>query len=97
MITFLQLLARDPKNLLARRDLGSAYVETGEYAKARAAFQQVLTMAPDDYVSNYEIGFVEDRLGLLKEAKEHLETACRASPESQQARKELEAVEAKLK
>ena len=90
--TLTQILVRDPHNLLARRDLASAYVETGDYAKARTAFQQVLAVAPDDYMANYEIGFAEDRLGLLKEAREHLETACRIAPESQQSRRELDAV-----
>jgi tetratricopeptide (TPR) repeat protein len=81
---------------MARRDLASAYVDTGEYAKARTAFQQVLAVAPDDYMTNYEIGYAEDKLGLLKEAKEHLETACRIAPESQQSRKELEVVQGKM-
>jgi arylsulfatase A-like enzyme len=94
--TLRQLLLRDPHNLLARRDLGSAYVDTGDYAKARTAFQQVLAVAPDDYMANYEIGYAEDQLGLLKEAKEHEEAACRIAPESQQSRKELEAVQAKM-
>jgi len=94
--TLRQLLARDPHNLMARRDLGSALVETGDFAKARPAFQQVLAVAPDDYMANYEIGIAEDKLGLLKEAKEHLETACRIAPESQQSRKELEVVQAKM-
>jgi tetratricopeptide (TPR) repeat protein len=95
--TLRQLLAHDPRNIMARRDLGSSLVETGEYAKARAAFQQVLAEAPDDYMTNFKIGFAEERLGLLKEAKEHLEAACRIAPESQQARRELEIVNGKIK
>ncbi len=94
--TLRQLLLRDPHNMMARRDLGSTYVETGNYAGARTAFQQVLAVAPDDYMTNYEIGFAEAGLGLLKEAKVHLETACRIAPESQQSRKELEVVLKKL-
>jgi arylsulfatase A-like enzyme len=95
--TLRALLLKDPKNTLARRDLASAYVETGDYAKARTEFQQVLAAAPDDYMTNYEIGFAEDRLGLLKEARAHLETACRVAPESKQARKELDVVLGKMK
>ena len=90
--TLSRILVQDPHNLLARRDLASAYVETGAYAKARTAFEQVLAVAPEDYMANYEIGFAEDRLGLLKEAREHLEAACRIAPESQQSRKALDAV-----
>ncbi len=94
--TLRAVLVRDPKNTLARRDLASSYVETGEYAKARDAFGQVLAVAPDDYMTNYEMGFAEGRLGLLKEARGHLETACRVAPESKQARKELDVVLGKL-
>jgi arylsulfatase A-like enzyme len=94
--TLRQLLAGDPKNTLARRDLASAYLETGQYAKARTAFEQVLSAAPDDYMANYEIGFAEDRLGLLKEAREHLETACRIAPESKQSRRELDSILARM-
>jgi len=94
--TLRQILLRDPKNTLARRDLASSYVETGQYAKAREAFAQVLTVAPDDYMTNYEIGFAEERLGLLKDARAHLETACRVAPESKQARKELDVVLGKM-
>jgi choline-sulfatase len=97
MVTLRQILVRDPHNLLARRDLGSAYFETGDFTKARAAFQQVLTSVPDDYTANFNLGIAEDRLGLLKEAKDHLETACRAAPESKQCRKELDQVLSKLK
>jgi tetratricopeptide (TPR) repeat protein len=94
--TLRAVLLKDPKNTLARRDLASSYVETGQYAKARDAFGQVLAVAPDDYMTNYEIGFAEERLGLLKEAKGHLETACRVAPESKQARKELDVVLGKM-
>jgi tetratricopeptide (TPR) repeat protein len=92
-----QLLAGDPHNLLARRDLGSAYARKKDYANARTAYRQVLAVAPEDYVAQYEIGIVDEGLGLLQEAKDHLETACRIAPESQQSRHELDAVLEKLK
>jgi tetratricopeptide (TPR) repeat protein len=92
-----QLLAADPHNLLARRDLGSAYAQKKHYANARTAYRQVLSAAPEDYVAQYEIAIADEKLGLLKEAKDHLETACRIAPESQQSRQELDAVLEKLK
>lgn len=88
----LQLLARDPNNTLARRDLGGCYVERAMWAQARAAFEKVLERAPEDYVTYFEIGIAEKHLGLLKEAREHLETACRIAPESEQCRHELESL-----
>jgi len=92
-----QVLTRDPHNLLARRDLGGAYAEKKDYAQARTAYREVLAAAPDDYVANYELGVADERLGLLAEAKEHLETACGIAPESQQSRHELDAVLVKIK
>jgi choline-sulfatase len=88
-----QLLGGDPGNLLARRDLGNAYANEKDYAHAREAYAAVLAAAPDDYVAQYGIGLADERLGLLKEAKEHLEVACRIQPESAEARRELELVE----
>jgi choline-sulfatase len=91
-----QLLARDPHNTLARRDLGDCYLEQHAYAQARLNFQQVLTAAPDDYVSQYELAIADERLGLWKEAQQHLEAACKLAPEAGQCRKELESVQQKL-
>jgi choline-sulfatase len=91
-----QLLARDPHNTLARRDLGDCYLEQRAYSRARANFELVLAAAPDDYVSHYELGIADERLGLWNEAREHLQAACRLAPEAVQCRKELESVEQKL-
>ena len=63
-----QLLARDPHNTLARRDLGDCYLEQKAYSLARVQLQQVLAAAPDDYVSQYELGIADERLGSWKEA-----------------------------
>ena len=92
-----RLLARDPHNTQARRDLAGTYVELKDYAKARANFQQVLAAAPDDYVTQFQLGLSDERLGLMKEALDHLQAACRISPEAQQCRRELETVEQKMK
>jgi choline-sulfatase len=91
-----QLLAGDSHNTLARRDLGNCYLEQHAYAQARAQLQQVLAAAPDDYVSQYELGIADEHLGSWKEAEEHLEAACRLAPEAEQCRKELESVRQKL-
>ncbi|HXB71364.1 MAG TPA: sulfatase-like hydrolase/transferase [Candidatus Acidoferrales bacterium] len=86
----LQVLARDPNNTLARRDLGGCYVERRMWNQARAAFERVLERAPEDYVTHFELGIAEEHLGLLKEAREDLETACRIAPEASQCRHELD-------
>jgi arylsulfatase A-like enzyme len=91
-----QLLARDPKNTLARRDLGDCYLQQRGYRQARAQFEQVVAVVPDDYVSQYELGIADERLELWKEAQVHLEIACRLAPGAGQCRKELEGVRGKV-
>ena len=66
------------------------------YAQARANFQQVLAAAPDDYVSQYELGIADEHLGSWREAEAHLEAACKLAPEAVQCRKELDSVRQKL-
>jgi Flp pilus assembly protein TadD len=76
-----RLLACDPHNTQARRDLAGTYVELKDYAKARANFQQVLAVAPDDDVTQFELGVSDERI----------------APEAQQCRHQLETVEQKMK
>ena len=95
--TFQQILAADPKNVLARRDLGDCYLEQRSYTRARRELSQVLAAAPDDYMTQFELGVAEEHLGLWKEARDHFQSACRAAPESDQCRRELENVERKAK
>jgi choline-sulfatase len=87
-----QLLAGDPHNTLARRDLGGTYVEQHLYAKARACFEQVVTAAPDDYMAQFELGVADKQLGLYPEALIHLQAACKMAPEAEQCRRELESL-----
>jgi choline-sulfatase len=86
------ILAKDPANTLARRDLGAAYLALKDYTKARQAFEQVLANAPQDYVTQFELGVADHQLGRLDEAEQHLGIACRIAPAAEQCRRELEAV-----
>jgi choline-sulfatase len=95
--TLLQIVAHDPHNTLAQRDLGVAYVAKGVYQEARTFLQQVVAAAPTDYVGQFELGLADEHLGLLKEAQEHLQAACKIAPDAAQCRRELEAVEQKAK
>jgi tetratricopeptide (TPR) repeat protein len=88
----LQILAQDPTNTLARRDLGSCYLDLHDYAKARASLTQVTAAAPDDYASQFGLGIADKNLGLLDEARTHFETACRIAPQAMQCRRELDAL-----
>jgi len=87
--TFRQILARDPRNTLARRDLGGTYVEQHLYGKARECLDQVVAAAPDDYMAQFELGIADKNLGRNQEALEHLQIACKVAPGAEQCRREL--------
>jgi choline-sulfatase len=87
-----QVLAQDATNTLARRDLGSCYLDLHEYSRARASFEKVVASAPDDYPSQYGLGIADKHLGLLDEARVHLEAACRMAPRAVQCSRELDAL-----
>jgi len=95
--TLKQILAADPANTLARRDLGSAYLDQAEYSAARAELQKVLTAAPDDYVTHFELGLADENLKLYPEAIEQLQTACRLAPAAPQCAARLDALKKKMK
>ena len=93
-ITLRRILARDPKNTLARRDLGGTYVEQHLYEQGSRLFRDCSReRAPDDYMAQFELGITDKRLGLTKEALEHLQTACKVAPGAEQCRRELDALE----
>ncbi len=92
-----EILLLDPHNTLARRDLGECYTEQRVYSKARSCFRQVLTAEPDDYTAHLELGIVDEHLGLLEEALEHVRAACRIYPDSAQCHRELDGLEQKIK
>ena len=84
-----RVLAGDPRNTLARRDLGGTYVEQHRYTQARACFERVVADAPDDYMAQFELGITDKHLGLRQEALEHLQVACKLAPEAEQCCREL--------
>jgi len=88
-----RVLATDPQNTLARRDLGVVYMESDLYAKAGPCFEKVLAVSGNDYVSHYELGIVYQHLGRPKEALDHMQIACGLAPHSEQCRVELEKLE----
>lgn len=92
-----EILARDPHNTLARRDLGECYTEQRVYSKARSCFRQVLAAEPNDYTAHLELGIVDEHLGLLKEALENVRAACRIYPDSAQCHRELDGLEHRIK
>jgi tetratricopeptide (TPR) repeat protein len=87
-----KILAQDATNLLARRDLGASYLDLHQYAKARAAFAPLAAAVPDDYGSQFGLGLADKNLGLVDEARTHLEAACKIAPHAAQCRRELDSL-----
>jgi hypothetical protein len=92
-----KIVTEDPRNTLARRDLGGAYLEEKQYGKAREELAQVLLAAPNDYVTLYQLGLASEHLGLYRQALQHLAGACTIAPDSVPCKTELEAVRKKVK
>jgi len=91
-----RILAQDPKNTLARRDLGIAYHAQQNDAKARENLQRVAAAAPSDFMAHFVLALADERLGFLPEALDQLRVACRIAPNSAGCRRELESVEQKI-
>ena len=88
-----QVLREDARNLLARRDLGVCYLDLHDFAKARASFEDLVTSAPGDYPTQLGLGIADKHLGLVEEARKHLQAACRLAPGASQCSHELETLE----
>ncbi len=69
-------LAEDPEYAPAAQALGEHYMKLQAWSKARPYLQQALAAVPKDSIVRYELGVVERKLGLFKEATEHLRAAC---------------------
>jgi hypothetical protein len=87
-----RLLAGDPNNLLARRDLGSVYLDQKDYRKARECLTKVVAASANDYVAQFELGVADKDLGLTNEALAHLEAACKIAPGAAQCKAQLDAL-----
>jgi arylsulfatase A-like enzyme len=77
-----RILATDPGNTLARRDLGGIYLERKQYARARAELEKVAALAPDDYVTQYQLSLALGQLHLPEQAAAHKKLACAIAPDA---------------
>lgn len=89
-------LRLDPEYAPAAEALGAWWMGRASCARARLYFQKALAAQPRDYAALLGEGMAEERLGLLREAHDHLGAACRALASSQCSH-ELAAVEARMK
>jgi arylsulfatase A-like enzyme len=91
------VIARDPHNLLALRDVGAYSLDRKSYAKARASLERFVAAAPDDYMGRFELGVADEHMGLFKEAELQLQHACKTAPHATQCTHELDLVKRKLR
>jgi len=85
-------LKLDPQYAPAAEAIGQYWFEQGDYAKARRRFQQVLALTPDSYSGHFQLALADEHLGLLPEAREQLETACKIAPHDENCARELKAL-----
>ncbi|HWF47582.1 MAG TPA: sulfatase-like hydrolase/transferase [Bryobacteraceae bacterium] len=72
----------DPSFSPADDAIGEYWLARGDYAKAKPSFEHIVQNSPGDYQAQYELGLVDRRLGLDREASAHLAAACRLLPDS---------------
>ena len=82
----------DPEYAPAAEAIGRYWLAQGEYAKARRRFQQVLALTPESYTGHFQLAVADERLGLLPEAREHLEMACKIAPHDEDCARKLKAL-----
>lgn len=70
-----QMVKLEPDSAVAYNGLAEVNLQAGRYDDARAAALKAHALAPGEWVAAYNLGMIEDRLGLSAEAVEHLQQA----------------------
>jgi choline-sulfatase len=91
------LLKFDPTYSPATEALGQYWLEQGDYAKARLHFEQVLALNAESFTGQFQLGIVDEHLGLLQEAVTHLEAACKIAPHDEKCARALSDLRQKMK
>jgi len=86
------VLKLDPQYAPAAEAIGKYWFDQGDYAKARVRFEQVVALTPESYSGHFQLGVADEHLGLLPEARQHLEIACKIAPHGQKCTQELRAI-----
>jgi len=82
-------LKLNPQYAPAAEAIGQYWLGQGDYAKARLRFQQVLALTPESFSGHFQLAITDERLGLLPEARQHLETACKIAPHDENCARKL--------
>ena len=83
------VLKLDPQYAPAAEAIGQYWLDRGDYAKARRRFQQVVALTPESYRGHFQLAIADERLGLIPEARQHLEIACKIAPNDETCAREL--------
>jgi tetratricopeptide (TPR) repeat protein len=67
---FKQVVAQFPMSIDARRELGISYYQNHFYDEARAQFEALQGIEPDDLAAHYNLAVIYRRLGLKQKAAE---------------------------
>jgi tetratricopeptide (TPR) repeat protein len=86
------VLKLDPQYAPAAEAIGQYWLAQGDYAKARLRFQQVLALSPESYSGHFQLALADEHLGLLPEARQHLEKACKISPHDENCARKLKSL-----
>jgi choline-sulfatase len=82
----------DPHYAPSAEAIGQYWLQKGDYSKARLRFQQVLALTPDSYSGHFQLALADEHLGLVAEARQHLETACQIAPHDESCKRELKSL-----
>jgi tetratricopeptide (TPR) repeat protein len=86
------VLKLDPQYAPAAEAIGQYWFDRGDYAKARRRFQQVLALTPESYRGHFQLAIADERLGLIPDARQHLEIACKIAPHDETCARELKSL-----
>lgn len=84
-----EVVERSPDNLLARINLGSAYMMHREYGRAKAVFEEILVLVPSYYRAHYNLGLLALRQNLTDEAAAAFQRAVHLNPQDADAQTNL--------
>jgi arylsulfatase A-like enzyme/Flp pilus assembly protein TadD len=85
-------LKLDPDYAPAAESIGEYWLAQGNYAKARLRFLQVLALTPESYTGHFQLAIADEHLGLLPEARQQLETACKINPHDENCARKLKSL-----
>ncbi len=89
------VLKLDPQYTPAAEAIGQYWFSHGDYAKARLRFEQVVALTPESFAGHFQLAIVDEHLGLLREARQHLEIACKIAPHDDNCARKLKSLSQK--